>query len=63
MDSNDAKDQAVYPRDNQAGPLLSANKDRSYYSEKTRKIIQPEQPHNVPPIQMANEREEINEIS
>jgi hypothetical protein len=60
MNPNDAKDQAVYPRDNQAGPHFSADKDRRYYGKKTRKIIQPEHPHSVPPFQLANGREKIN---
>ncbi|MGA3010249.1 MAG: hypothetical protein ABSD72_08310 [Terracidiphilus sp.] len=63
MDTNDAKDQAIHPRDNQACPLFSGDKDCRYYGEKTRKIIQPEHPHSVSPFQMANGREEINDIS
>jgi hypothetical protein len=63
MNSNNAKDQAVYRRDNQAGPLFSADKNRRYDGEKTRKIIQPEHPHSVPPLRMANGREEINDFS
>jgi hypothetical protein len=54
MDSDDANDQAVDARDNQAGPHFSADKDRRNDSEKTRKIIQPEHLHSAPPIQTAD---------
>lgn len=59
MDTNDANDQAVNTRDNEAAPFFSADKDRRHDGEKTRKIIQPEHPHSAPPIQMANGREEV----
>jgi hypothetical protein len=63
MKSNDANDHTVYIRDNEAGPLFSADKDRCNDREKTRKIVKPEHLHSAPPMQLANGREEVNRVS